>query len=61
MNGQLTTKHKKSTLFCQTHLINFDKTGRGDSGKGLQGEGVRAEEGELLPQRQLWLRHPGAH
>merc|ERR1712107_391602 len=30
-------------------------------GEGLQGEGVRAEEGELLPQWQLRLRHPGAH
>ena len=61
MNGQLTTKHKKSTLFCQTHLINFDKTGRGDSGEGLQGEGVRAEEGELLPQWQLRFRYPRTH
>ena len=42
-------------------ITDFDNTGRGDPGEGLQGEGVRAEEGELLPQRQLWLRHPGAH
>ena len=42
-------------------ITDFDNTGRGDPGEGLQGEGVRAEEGGLLAQRQLWLRHPGAH
>ena len=43
------------------HYFDILITGWGDSGEGLQGEGVRAEEGELLPQRQLRLRYPGAH
>merc|ERR1712228_647123 len=30
-------------------------------GARLQGQGVRAEEGELLRQRQLRVRHPGAY
>ena len=48
-------------LYVNDRVAVQGRQGRGDTGAWLQGQRVRAEEGELLVQWKLWLWHPGAH